>query len=368
MAQTNWNSLGTPVSQTVYPSCVGRNADGRLEVFVTADTHSASGVTRSLWHIWQASPGRGWSTWATLDSPPNTSSISNAAVEQNADGRLEVFTIGSDGALWHIWQTSPNGTWSTWFSSGRPSAVNLQEDPTVARNADGRLEIIAAGSDGAIWHIWQTSPNGTWSTWASLGKPSNVALGFPVVGINADGRLEVFAISFGDLWHIWQTSPGGDWSSSWTQLSNQTIPSKFSARPALSQNVDGRLEIFALATDGALWHIWQIAPNSRWSPSTSLGRPSTVEFTTPPTIGRNLDGRLEALIIGNNGALWHIWQTSPGGNWSGWASLGSPPNDGFTPFSSPTVSENADGRLEVFAQSGNVLWHTWQVTAGGSWG
>ena len=26
---------------------------------------------------------------------------------RNADGRLEAFTRGTDGALWHIWQTAP---------------------------------------------------------------------------------------------------------------------------------------------------------------------------------------------------------------------------------------------------------------------
>jgi hypothetical protein len=366
MVQTNWNSLGTPVAQQVYPASVGRNADGRLEVFVTAASHSGAGVTPSLWHIWQTAPGGTFSAWATLDRPPNTSSLSNAAVGRNADGRLEVFTVGSDGALWHLWQTTPGGSWSSWFSSGQPSVVSLQQDLAVVSNADGRLEVFAAGSDGAIWHLWQTAPNGTWSDWASLGKPSTMGLSSPVAGLNADGRIEVFTVPFGDIWHIWQTSPGGDWSSSWTQLSDQLIPSKFDGL-ALGQNADGRLEIFARATDGALWHLWQTAPNGNWSPSASLGSPSAVEFTTPPTIGRNLDGRLESLIIGNDGALWHLWQTAPNGNWSTWASLGSPPN-GFTPFSLPIVSENADGRLEAFALEGDVLWHTWQVAPGGDWG
>src|SRR6266581_8165944 len=89
--------------------------------------------------------------------------------DENADGRLEVFTIAG-GALWHIWQTTAGGNWyNTWFSSGKPSGMDLQPSPTLVRNADGRLEVVAAGTDGALWHIWQTAPNGTWSSWASLG-------------------------------------------------------------------------------------------------------------------------------------------------------------------------------------------------------
>jgi hypothetical protein len=37
---------------------------------------------------------------------------------QNADGRLEVFGVGTDNVLWHMWQTAPNNGWSGWVSLG----------------------------------------------------------------------------------------------------------------------------------------------------------------------------------------------------------------------------------------------------------
>ena len=40
------------------------------------------------------------------------------AVGRNADGRMEVFVRGTDNALWHKWQTTPNGGWSGWVSEG----------------------------------------------------------------------------------------------------------------------------------------------------------------------------------------------------------------------------------------------------------
>lgn len=39
----------------------------------------------------------------------------------------------------------------------------------VGRNADGRMEVFACGTDNALWHIWQTAPDNGWSGWASLG-------------------------------------------------------------------------------------------------------------------------------------------------------------------------------------------------------
>jgi acylphosphatase len=41
--------------------------------------------------------------------------------------------------------------------------------PAVTNNADGRLEVLARGTDDALWHVWQTAPSGDWSGWASLG-------------------------------------------------------------------------------------------------------------------------------------------------------------------------------------------------------
>ncbi len=84
---------------------------------------------------------------------------------ENADGRIEVFVRGTDAQLWHIWQTSPNGNWSGWASLGG----YMLSTPVAVRNADGRLEVFATSylNGGPLAHIWQTSPNGPWSGWAA---------------------------------------------------------------------------------------------------------------------------------------------------------------------------------------------------------
>jgi hypothetical protein len=65
-----------------------------------------------------------------------------------------VFVRASDNELWHRWQTDP-GQWSPWASLG---GVSLTLNPTVARNADGRLEVFVRASDNELWHRWQTDP------------------------------------------------------------------------------------------------------------------------------------------------------------------------------------------------------------------
>ena len=90
------------------------------------------------------------------------------AMAQNADGRLEVFMVGSDGRLYHRCQTSRNGTtgiWD-WYMNWVPFGKQqwpLSSNPAVARNRDGRLEV---GSDGRFFHKWQTAANSnTWSVY-----------------------------------------------------------------------------------------------------------------------------------------------------------------------------------------------------------
>jgi len=43
-----------------------------------------------------------------------------------------------------------------------------------------------------------------------------------------------------------------------------------------------------------------------------------------PELGRNGDARLELFAIARDGNLWHKWQTAASNGWSGWASLGQP--------------------------------------------
>jgi hypothetical protein len=74
-------------------------------------------------------------------------------------------------------------------------------------------------------------------------------------------------------------------------------------------------------------------------------------------------GRAEVFWVGRSdgtytspGQVWHQYELSPGGRWSGPSSLGGEVYDGLD------VASNADGRLEIFVKArGNDLNHMWQV-------
>jgi len=141
----------------------------------------------------------------------------------------------------------------------------------------------------------------------------------------------------------------------------------FVSTPSAIRNADRRLELFAAGTDHALWHNFQTSPGGSWSGWGSLGAPAGVAFTTQPAVALNSDGRIQVFETStrnpNPNDIWTNAQVTPGGGWSGWASLGG----GWLTI--PAVANNADGRLEIFAQSSNDLavWHNFQLSPGGSW-
>src|SRR6266705_3318964 len=164
MVTSNWTSLGAPGTINANPT-IGKNDDGRLEAF--ARTGGVDGL--ELWHIWQVAPNGTWDNWASLGSPsPGLTFEGSPTIAVNDDGRLEIFATGLDNALWHIWQVTPNGPWGAWASLGKPPGPVFITTPLVSANDDGRLEAFVIGSDRALWHIWQTAPGAPWGGWASL--------------------------------------------------------------------------------------------------------------------------------------------------------------------------------------------------------
>src|ERR1700694_80427 len=139
-----WTTLGSP-GQAVVDLALGTNADGHLEVFALTNA-------QQIWHNWQVSPGADWGGWNLFGTAADTGIALAAA--QNADTRLELFRVDPGGSVWHSWQVAPNADWSAWTPLPNPEGARAV---LVVRNADGRLELFAVSSaaTGTVWHAWQ---------------------------------------------------------------------------------------------------------------------------------------------------------------------------------------------------------------------
>ena len=171
-------------------------------------------------------------------------------------------------------------------------------------------------------------------------------------------------------WTFWQYSDGGS-----SNLDHDVFNGSLSQLKALSgaapppsptsvthlgnsvvPNRDGRLEAFSRGADDALWHAWQETAGGSWSGWSSLGG----TIAGDPVVIQNADGRLEAFAVVTGGAVYHTWQKTVGGSWSGWSNLGG------SATSSLAIGANKDGHLELFARStDNAIWHMWQHPGGG---
>lgn len=299
----SWTSLAGNQLRS-FP-CIGRNADGRQEVFVLGSDHS-------LYHIWETAPGAAWSAWSSLQGHDLQDLC---LIANETDGSLAAFALGGDGSIYHRRQVAPNGGWADWTGLGG----NQVKDFAVAQNADGHLEVVAIFSDGALYDIRQAGPNGRWGGWFPL--LGHDLQGSVCLARNADGRLEVFAVGGdGVVYHIWQQGPNGQggWSG-WANLADPSLPA-IASLAAISTS-DGRLYAFLMRSDGAVSYRAQVAPNGGWAaPIHLFGH----NLRWPCALGINPDGRLEIFVIGGDNQLYNRWQVDPTQPdvWSDWVNLG----------------------------------------------
>jgi GH25 family lysozyme M1 (1,4-beta-N-acetylmuramidase) len=306
---------------------VGRNPDGRLEVF-------GVGPKGNLVTAFQKTAGGAWSDWfslgGNLDGRP--------AVNNNLDGRLELFVRSAAGAMEHAWQDAPNGKIGAFASLGG----KWTSDPTVARNKDGRLEVFAIGTDGALHHASQTKANGGWSAWATLGTAGGGLLD-PQAILAHDGKLRV--VARGKDGATWITAQQASGWSTWS-----SVGGKATSAPAVVMAGGGQLALFVRGTDGALWHAWEKSPGGAWSTWISLGGQVQDPYATT-----DADGRMDVFVRGSNDALYRTRQKAPGGSWEGFTKMGG------SVSGRPAAAQDKDGRLEVFYRStdGSVH-HAWE--------
>lgn len=217
-----------------------------------------------------------------------------------------------------------------------------------------------------------------WGGWESLG---GVLTSRPAIGVNEDGRIEVFARGTDNhVWHVWQTSPNGGWSG-WRALDQGVSRDDvFGESIAVGANYDGRLEVFAqLARKKWIAHVWQVAPNSGWGSwdkgndfSQLIGGADDsvcVEerFGTAPGEVSSEDGlrfdvgrRFHLVAARTSNGRIHIRGQNSFGWWTNGKDLGS---DRVSLVGVPAIGRNKDGCLDIFTRDkgGRVL-HIWEVS------
>lgn len=353
LAPLHWQSFAPPWQSRDNP-VVALDHLGRLNLFALDPTDY------SILQCVQTDPANDvWGNWTTFGPPAGAVPTLGA----NLDGRLEIFVLGVNGAnLTHRVQAA-DGSWGAWQSFGGAAGAA----PVVSHHADGRLSVFAVGPGGRyIAQCEQNVPNAAataWTAWnADFGGPCG---GPPAVGINADGRMEVFAIAPARNYiaHCWQHSANSGFGS-W----DATLGGACGGTPTVARDARGVLELHALAPAGAGVNLLpQTAPSSGWGSWTSAAVPNGWADAAC-TLVANQDGRLESFVLTPAGSvLSHRWQhNTTDGTWSDWAEFGSGP---CQYSATPSAVLDAAGRIHVFAvYTDGSIWTSVQTGPNSGWG
>jgi len=130
----------------------------------------------------------------------------------------------------------------------------------VTLNGVNLVEVYGRAADKALWHRAQVSSQESgvveWDAWQSLG---GVLASGPTVGLNDDGMTDVFARATDKAIYFksqFEDENGEPHFTQWHPLGGM-----FSSTPSVVVRADGMLDIFARGVDKAIWHSHQHETN-----------------------------------------------------------------------------------------------------------
>jgi hypothetical protein len=272
-------------------------ARGRLDVF-TVRTDGA--VAQRTWE------NGSWTNWVSLSGVAR--SAPRAVTWQN--GRIDVFVRGTDNAAYQkAW--IPGSGWTGWVNLGG----NFASEISAAPLGDGRLDIFGRDAQGRVSYRTWTSGGG-WSSWIQLPQATDAGLG-PVWWEFGGPRLDVFGVNPGNLALLQgvHAAPYSAWS--WSVADGSPLGSEVHA----TSPEPNRLDLVVRGNDGQIYKKEYV--NNQWSTWYPLGG---VGVSGPQGVWWN-DGvtrRYDVFVLGDNSEVHSRTWLDSTSSWQGWAQIGSP--------------------------------------------
>ncbi|MGW4462890.1 PIG-L family deacetylase [Micromonospora sp. NPDC004704] len=323
---------------------IGRNADGRLQVFT---------VRQGQVFTWWQLAGGGWSQPVFLANAGGPLAPT-LTVGHNVDGRMELFARRlSDHRIVVLWQTAVNSAWSSaWADLGNHNAAlpnaNQMGAPTAARHADGRLCLFVKNGGGGVSVKSQPAPGDGWGAWVDLGG-TDVQDGISAV-LNPTGCLEVFAATRAKVLHWYQSVPNGP------LIRNEVLPSMVPASaPSAVVGADGRVRVVYRRGGGTDVAVSvQASPGGGWLPPVAAPGPGGVGQLATVVHGNQLYAFARDAASGVSVAQLGA-DSVPGA----WTSLGGT-------VETPAVVVTGTGPQVFAARAGALAYRSWPAESGWS--
>lgn len=205
-----------------------RNADGRIILFgINSDGH----LYRCEQRVTQAVQPSDWTGWVQMDDAITGLIVARSlAPALDAAGAVNLFVIANNGhQILHARQDPPGtATWAPWTTPG----LIREGVQAVAANIDGSDHLVLVATDNKQFHNMTRQldvEEQQWGGWMAIasGGPVQSALNY-----NADGRLTFFSHTltglpppdYGGLWCTSQVAfDSTEWGLAWTELAPKDI-------------------------------------------------------------------------------------------------------------------------------------------------
>lgn len=275
--------VGAQLQAGTGPAVCSQDANS-IDLFVT-------GTNGALyWSHWS---GVTWSSWTNLGGYLTSS----PAAVSYADGVIDVFVRGGDGALWSRATSNGGTSWHNWYKIG---GRLLPDTGPAAYTYPGRMGVFVTGMNHALWHFnmdgsgWGVSPGGYLTS--SPSATSWVGDGIFVAARGRDGALWVTdTTNGGTSWNSWDSYGG--------RILEGTGPAVVFTSPYI--------RLFVVGTGHALYLWWGA---SGW---TSLGG----YLISSPTACSHTSLTIDAFAVGGDGDIWSRLTTNAGISWNPWYEL-----------------------------------------------
>jgi hypothetical protein len=277
--------------------------------------------------------GGGWSDWYPL-ATASTGLSPTAAV--NSQGRVEVYVVGTDNAIYRNVSTGAGPTgWSGW--SGIAPCCIVSE-VSVVRDRFGRMNVLGRGTDHGIYVNRETTPgSNAWAGWSGLGPYLTTP---PAAVLDTNGRVVVFAVG-GDqqVYFNRLIDIGADHrqASGWIGIGGGPVVGELTvAGPGATVFVRrGDNLVYASHMQGDGWRPWvSVGPGALVSDPVAVGGTGG----TPMVVALGTDNQVYASQLTCWGGDW----SCPEARYSGWHLTGS------GQFAvAPATTRLPDGRYQI---------------------
>jgi MYXO-CTERM domain-containing protein len=223
-------------------------ADGRVEVF-------ALGSDQTVWHDAWLLAKKAWGGWESLGG---ASIATGVGAILGSDGHAEIFATDASGVAWR--NATPDATSTTWSGWVAMTGGKLATRPIPVRWADGHLEVFARGTDDNLYTS-EASTSGTWPAFMAINAGTPIE-GEPSALVYEAYGPEIFARNpKGELVHAWyETNAFVPWANDF----HETLASD----PLAWIRPDGQGEVFGIDDEGNL--VKSIHDSADWSSWTTL--------------------------------------------------------------------------------------------------